>query len=80
MDPAAARQVVADALADIAPEIDLAEVDEVAPFAAECDLDSMDLLSLAEAIHERTGLDIGGGDLPPRWTLVDLTGAIAERA
>jgi hypothetical protein len=79
MDPAAARQVVADALADIAPEIDLAEVEADAPFAAACDLDSMDLLSLAEAIHDRTGLDIGGGDLPPRWTLADLTGAIAER-
>jgi acyl carrier protein len=73
MTPDDARAVVADALADIAPEVDLATLDASADFAAEADLDSMDLLSLAEAIHERTGVDFGSGDLPPRWSLTQLT-------
>lgn len=78
MDPTAARQIVADALADIAPEVDLAAVDATADFAMEADLDSMDLLSLAEAIHERTGLDIGAGDLPTGWSLDALVAAISR--
>jgi acyl carrier protein len=78
MDTAAARQIVADALADIAPEVDLSEVDASVDFAVEADLDSMDLLSLAEAIHEKTGLDIGAGDLPTGWSLDALVAAISQ--
>jgi hypothetical protein len=80
MTPEDALAVVADALADIAPEIDLAELDDSLDFAAEADLDSMDLLSLAESIHERTTVDIGGGDLPPRWSLAQLVAELAARA
>ena len=80
MNPDDARQVVADALADIAPEIELGELAADTDFAAEADLDSMDLLSLAEAIHERTGVDIGGGDLPARWSLDQLVAEVAARA
>jgi acyl carrier protein len=80
MTPEDARKVVADALADIAPEVDLTTLDATVDFAAEADLDSMDLLSLAEAIHERTGVDIGGGDLPPRWSLAQLEAELCNRA
>ncbi len=80
MTPDDARTVVADALADIAPEVDLAALDATVDFAAEADLDSMDLLSLAEAIHERTGVDIGGGDLPARWSLSQLVAELCARA
>jgi acyl carrier protein len=80
MTPDDARTVVAEALADIAPEIDLGELDATVDFAQEADLDSMDLLSLAEALHERTGVDIDSGDLPPRWSLDLLVAALAARA
>lgn len=77
MDRSAARQIVIDALADIAPEVDLDGLDPSTDFAVEADLDSMDLLSLAEAIHGQTGLDIGAGDLPTGWSLDALLDAIA---
>lgn len=80
MEPAAARQVIADALADIAPEVDLDAVDATAPFAATADLDSMDLLSLAEAIATATGVDIDHADLGPDWTLDALVAELAGRA
>jgi acyl carrier protein len=80
MQPDAARQVIATALGEIAPEIDLTEIDGAVPFAAEADLDSMDLLSLAEELHARTGVDIGDGDLPSAWSLDQLVAELARRA
>jgi len=80
MEPDAARQVIADAIGEIAPEIDLAEIDATQPFAAEADLDSMDLLSLAEAIHDATGVDIGDGDMASGWSFSDLVAELARRA
>lgn len=80
MAPEEARLAVANALADIAPEVDLGQLDPEADFAAEADLDSMDLLSLAEVIHENTGVDIEGGDLPPRWSLTQLVAELGARA
>ena len=80
MDRTRALQVIADAIGAIAPEIDLGEIDASVPFAAEADLDSMDLLSLAAALHEATGVDIDDGDLPSPWTLDDLVGEVATRA
>lgn len=76
----AARQVIAAALAEIAPEVELDEIDGTVPFAAEADLDSMDLLSLAEELHARTGVDIGDGDLPSPWSLDQLVSELARRA
>lgn len=80
MQPETARQVIATALGEIAPEIELDEIDGTVPFAAEADLDSMDLLSLAEELHERTGVDIGDGDLPSPWSLDQLVAELARRA
>ena len=80
MRPVAGRHVIAAALGEIAPEIDLDEIDATVPFAAEADLDSMDLLSLAEELHERTGVDIGDGDLPSAWSLDQLVAELARRA
>ena len=76
MTPSDARTVIAAAINAIAPEIDLDELDGAAPFAAEADLDSMDLLSLAEALHEAAGIDIGDGDMASGWSL-DLLGSRA---
>jgi len=53
-----ARAAVVDALARIAPEADLDEVDPGADLRSEIDLDSMDFLGLVEALAESTGVDI----------------------
>lgn len=80
MDRDRARSIVRGALEEIAPDVALDDVDASSPFAEEADLDSMDLLSLAEAIHAATGVDVGAGDLPPRWSLDALLDHLAAHA
>lgn len=68
------RAVLHDALARIAPEADLAHIDSRADLRDALDLDSMDILNLAVALHERIGVDIPEADYPK---LATLDGAIA---
>lgn len=61
--------VVRAVLHEVAPEADLEHLggDEVLQEALE--LDSIDFLNLAEAIYERTGVDIPERDFPQLSTL-----------
>ena len=58
----------------IAPEVDLNEIDPAIDLREQIDLDSMDILNLAVAIHEATGIDIPEADYPQMTT---LSGCIA---
>lgn len=57
-----ARTVVTTALFEIAPEIDLAEIDPQGDLREQADLDSMDFLELVARLSERTGLPIPEDD------------------
>jgi acyl carrier protein len=46
------------ALGDIAPEVDLAELDARRPLRQQVDLDSADWLNFLVAVHEKLGVDI----------------------
>ncbi|HEX2851270.1 MAG TPA: acyl carrier protein [Acidimicrobiales bacterium] len=59
-----ALSVLRDALARIAPEVDLDEVDADAELREELELDSMDFLNLMVAIKERTGIEVPERDYP----------------
>ena len=48
----------------LAPEIELGEIDPAVDLREQVDLDSMDILNLAIAIHEATGVDIPEADYP----------------
>jgi acyl carrier protein len=74
MTPDDARTLIASCLAEIAPEADLDAADPTEPLTDELDLDSMDLQSLFQAIHERTGLDLPESDY---GQLATLDGAVA---
>ncbi len=78
-DPQLDRQIVVDAIADVAPDVDPAtvEADEDLWYALE--LDSMDQLRVMTAIGERTGLDIPERDFPGLLTLDDLTAYVTAR-
>lgn len=56
------RALVRQELAAIAPEADLDALDERADVRADLDLDSMDVLRFATALHERCGVDIPESD------------------
>jgi acyl carrier protein len=53
----------------IAPEVDLNEIDPAVDLREQIDLDSMDILNLAVAIHEATGIDIPEADYPQMTTV-----------
>jgi acyl carrier protein len=64
----------------IAPEIDLNEIDPAIDLREQIDLDSMDILNLAVAIHEATGIDIPEADYPHMTTIngcIDYLGSHA---
>lgn len=74
------RRHVADALAEIAPEADLAAVDPAAPLRPQLDLDSMDFLRAMQGLHRRTGVEIPEADYGRVATLDALVAYVAERA
>lgn len=71
------RTLVLEALADLAPEADLAALDPDEDFRDQLDLDSIDLLNLVVAVHDATGVDVPERDYPKMTT---LTGAVAYLA
>lgn len=66
------RALVARALEDIAPEVDLAAVGKDEDLRETLDLDSMDFLNLVIALHEATGRDIPESDYPRLRTLAGM--------
>lgn len=56
------RSLVLRELGRIAPEADLSALPESAPLREQLEIDSMDLLNFATAIHEALGVDIPEAD------------------
>jgi acyl carrier protein len=63
------RKIVHEELNNIAPEVDLATVDQTADLREAIDIDSMDFLNFVTALHHRTGVDIPEIDYPKLATL-----------
>lgn len=62
MNAEQARVVLGDALRDIAPDADLAALQPGEDMRTAFDLDSVDFLSLIEALATRTGVEIPESD------------------
>lgn len=71
------RAMVLRELHRIAPEIDLGQLDPSVDLREQVDLDSMDILNLAIAIHEAIGVDIPEADYPH---MVTISGSVAYLA
>lgn len=67
-------------LARIAPEADLSSLDRRADLREALDIDSMDLLNLLIALHERLGVEIPERDVGRLATLDGAAAYLAERA
>ncbi|MGZ4108579.1 MAG: acyl carrier protein [Actinomycetota bacterium] len=72
------RAAVLDAIAEIAPEADVTELDPEKTFALELDLDSMDVLNVAMGIEERTGVEIPERDYARVGTVDALVAYLSE--
>jgi acetate kinase len=73
-------KAVADALADVAPNVDVSALDPGADLARAADLDSIDFLALVNRIHEGIGVDIPERDFPACTTLGGLVAYVRDRA
>jgi len=58
MSPAELRDIVIEALARVAPELDTSSLDGRALLRDQVDLDSMDFFNFVVALHDRLGIDI----------------------
>ncbi|MDP2290499.1 MAG: phosphopantetheine-binding protein [Actinomycetota bacterium] len=76
-DAPSVRQLVADAVSRIAPDVDPGDLD--ADLHDDLGLDSMDLLNLATAISIASGVEIPERDLPGLRTLRQLQEYLARR-
>jgi len=63
------RNLVAETLAGIAPEADLATVGDTQDLREVLDLDSMDFLNFVTALGQRSGVQIPEADTPRLTTL-----------
>ena len=79
MSEAEIRSLFLAALSDVAPEADLARLDPRADLREELEIDSMDVLNLAIAIHERTGVEIPEQDYAKLRSLGDGVAYLRRR-
>lgn len=75
-----AREAIAQALAQIAPEADLAEVDPEGDLREQLDLDSMDFLNLVVQLDQTTGVAVSEDDYPELETLTGAVRLLVSRA
>ena len=73
------RQHVLDALADIAPEADPAQLSGGVALRDQLDIDSMDYLNFLIDLNARTGVEVPERDYGRLQTIDDCVAYLAER-
>ena len=73
------RATILGALKRIAPEVDVATLDPVAPLRDQVDLDSMDWLNFLVAVHEKLQVEIPEADYAKLVTMDDVVRYVAAR-
>lgn len=72
-----ARAAVHAAIGKVAPDVDMADVDEDSRLRQDLELDSLDFLRLVETIDTDTGVDIPERDYPVVTTVKGLIDYLA---
>lgn len=73
------RNLVLEAISEVAPEADLDHLDATGDLGDELDLDSMDLLNVTADLEERLGISIPERDYPKMRTLDDTVAYLIGR-
>ena len=68
------RQIVRDALSNVAPEVDLNAIEPAKNLRDQMDIDSVDFLNFVIGLHKELGIEIPDADLPK---LATLNGCVA---
>lgn len=73
------KQIVMDAILDIAPEADFEALDPDDGLREQLDLDSMDFLNVVIGLHEALGIDIPEADYSKLFTLNGAVNYLQEK-
>jgi acyl carrier protein len=73
------RARVLEALGEVAPEADLAQLAPRADLREELEIDSMDFLNFVIGVHRRTGVEVPEADYPRLATLDAAVAYLAAR-
>lgn len=73
------REIIAKALAAIAPDADMRSVDAVTDLRTALGLDSFDFLRLMQAVHAATGVSVPEDDYGAVTTIQGLTAYITAK-
>lgn len=73
------KQIVMNAILEIAPEAEFETLDPDDSLREQLDLDSMDFLNVVIGLHETLGIDIPEADYPRLFTLNDAIGYLREK-
>jgi acyl carrier protein len=63
------RQIVREALSNVAPEVDLDAIDSAKDLRDQIDIDSVDFLNFVIGLHKELGIEIPDADVPKLGTL-----------
>jgi acyl carrier protein len=63
------RQIVHEALSNVAPEVDLDAIDRAKSLRDQIDIDSVDFLNFVIGLHKELGIEIPDADVPKLGTL-----------
>lgn len=77
MTPDQARQAIEEALAQVAPDVDIAGLAPDTDLRDDLELDSLDFLRFVEILSERTGKQIAEDDYPHLTTLTSAVKFLA---
>jgi len=69
MTEAETKQIVLDALSNIAPEADFSSIDPARDLREQIDIDSVDFLNFVIGLHKELGVDIPDADVAKLATL-----------
>ena len=63
------RQIVREALSNVAPEVNLDAIDPAKNLRDQIDIDSVDFLNFVIGLHNELGIEIPDADVPKLGTL-----------
>jgi acyl carrier protein len=73
------KELILHEVGNIAPEIDLGQIDTASNLREQVDLDSMDMLNLLIGIHAATGVDIPEADYAKMTSIDDAIAYLRTR-
>lgn len=73
------KQIVRDALSDVAPEVNVDTIDPAKDLRDQIDIDSVDFLNFVIGLHKQLGIEIPDADVAKLTTLDGCVAYLADK-